>query len=372
MRIGKRNDNIQSVVLLTMALVLSGIIFIADIFVSSHIAVSVLYCIVILYSWLLPGNRTTVYTAIFCTILIFISDFFGDETYNIKDVYLINNFIAFIAIWICVALVSLAKHGFKSFENLTQSLEDEVEKRTSELKNVSLREKRNANLLATKNKALSQFAHVASHDLQEPLITISQTTELISKRINNSDDRLLNKYLEYLHGSTTKMQLLVRGLMDYSRLGSHWELQKVDVNNIITELKHEVLNKNRHIKANLSVKNTLPKVSANREDLKLLFQILLDNSLKFREHGAEVKIEIDAISDDGFWEFTFCDNGIGIPKRYQSKIFVIYKRLNKEKDYEGIGLGLSLAKKIIELHDGEIWVESEVEKGSTFHFTIPK
>jgi light-regulated signal transduction histidine kinase (bacteriophytochrome) len=114
----------------------------------------------------------------------------------------------------------------------------------------------------------------------------------------------------------------------------------------------------------------LPVVNAFATELKLLFQNLISNSIKFQKPGIAPHIGISATKQSGYWHFQFRDNGIGIDKQYQQRIFIIFQRLHNRSVYEGSGIGLAHCKKIVELHGGKIWVESEVGKGSTFHFTI--
>jgi len=350
-----------------LALIFLTIIYVADVYVKANIAISVLYIVVIVYSWLLPGQKTSIYFGLLCSFLTIAAQLQSGAIGKFEDYNLINQFIAIIAIWISVILVSLSKRAFESFED---SLEN-AEKANDELIIAKEREVKNSIELYAKNKVLAQFARAASHDLQEPLITLKQTADLIQKRIDESDDRLLKKYLEYLMNSTTKMQLLIKGLMDYSRLGNNWKPQRVDVRLVLRELIKEVIEPLRNDNVKIEIHGELPNVMANRDELKMIFEIFINNSIKFRRENIPLNIEIEAFKDDDCWEFKFSDNGIGIPKRFQSKIFVLYKRMTNKKHLKGVGIGLSLAKKIVELHDGEIWVESEEGVGSTFYFTLP-
>jgi light-regulated signal transduction histidine kinase (bacteriophytochrome) len=118
------------------------------------------------------------------------------------------------------------------------------------------------------------------------------------------------------------------------------------------------------------IANRLPLVYAFPTELKLLFQNLISNSIKFQKPGIAPKIDITANKENGYWHFSFRDNGIGIEKQYQQRIFIIFQRLHNRSEYEGSGIGLAHCKKIVELHGGKIWVESEAGKGSTFHFTL--
>ena len=225
--------------------------------------------------------------------------------------------------------------------------------------------------LEKKNKELEQFVYIASHDLREPLRTTSGFVELFQKQYKGKLDEKADTYLSYIMQSTDRMKTLIDDLLDYSRIGSKTELQQVDCNMILQEVLTDLgiaLNEaGAEIKA-----DRLPVISGHPTGIKQLFQNLITNGIKFSKKDISPKIQIGAEIKDDAWKFSFTDNGIGIDKQHSENIFVIFQRLHTRKEYEGSGIGLAHCKKIVEMHNGNIWVESTPGTGSTFHFTIHK
>lgn len=225
--------------------------------------------------------------------------------------------------------------------------------------------------LERKNKELEQFAYVASHDLQEPLRTTTGFVELFKKRYYGSLDEEANKILDYMVQANDRMRVLIKDLLDYSRIGRKKELQQVDCNEILQEVLADLAGAIKDSGAIVSVQ-PMPTVEAYATELKLVFQNLIINSIKFRKPGEIPRISVGVEKKNGFWEFVVEDNGIGIDEKHKDRIFVIFQRLHTRSEYEGSGIGLAHCKKIVELHGGRIWVESEYGKGSKFYFTIPE
>lgn len=235
------------------------------------------------------------------------------------------------------------------------NLERKVQQRTAELER--------------KNKELEQFAYVASHDLQEPLRTTTGFVEALRKQYKGMLDDHADRYLDYIAQSSDRMKTLIKDLLDYSRIGREKQFIPVDCNVILTEVLTDLQTVIRESGAIIET-GELPAVNAFPTELKLLFQNLISNSIKFRMPGISPLVRIDAQAENGYWKFAVRDNGIGIDPSHQDRIFIIFQRLHNRSDYEGSGIGLAHCKKIVELHGGEIWVESTPGKGSTFFFTI--
>lgn len=251
--------------------------------------------------------------------------------------------------------ISEKKHLENEIREANLSLEKKVKQRTAELE--------------IKNKELEQFAYVASHDLQEPLRTTSSFVELLRKQYHDKIDENANRYIDYVIQASDRMKTLIKDLLDYSRIGREKQFEPVDCNIAFTEVIADLAKVIKENKASITA-SKLPVVNAFPTELKLLFQNLISNSIKFQKAGIAPHIEISATRENGHWHFRFSDNGIGIEKQYQQRIFIIFQRLHNRSVYEGSGIGLAHCKKIVELHGGTIWVESEASKGSTFHFTI--
>jgi light-regulated signal transduction histidine kinase (bacteriophytochrome) len=227
----------------------------------------------------------------------------------------------------------------------------------------------NAKLL-TKNKELEQFAYIASHDLQEPLLTINNFSTLFADEYGNRVDDEGKMYLKYITGSATRMSQLVKGLMEYSRVGREPELTDVNckelVNNVLQDLTVTIGKTQASIQY-----NGLPTLKGYETELRLLFQNLLSNAIKFSKKEESPVVKINSIRQNGHWLFTIEDNGIGVEEKHKEKIFNIFQRVHRREVYEGTGIGLAHCRKIVDLHGGKIWVESEINKGSIFYFTIP-
>ena len=226
------------------------------------------------------------------------------------------------------------------------------------------------NSLLAKNKELEQFAYIASHDLQEPLRSVTSFTQLINEEYREKIGEDGGQYLDFLMEASGRMRNLIKGLLDYSRLGREAKLGPVDANAILRDIQVDLSVAITESKARIS-SDPLPTLQAFETEFRQLLQNLLSNALKFRRKDVAPEVHVSAQRQRNFWEFTVRDNGIGIAKESQAKIFLIFQRLHTRSQYEGTGIGLANCRKIVELHGGSIWVESEKNQGSTFHFTIP-
>lgn len=242
-----------------------------------------------------------------------------------------------------------------ALEQATTGLEKKVLQRTLELEN--------------KNEELQQFVYVASHDLQEPLRTTTSFVNLFRKQYQGKIDENADKYLEYIVQSAERMKNLIMDLLDYSRLGREKELKLVDCNQLLREVMADLRNIIQESKAEIIV-GELPVLQVYPTEFKLLLQNLVSNAIKFKKSTVNPIIHISAEYHSGYWQFTVTDNGIGIDKKFNEKIFVIFQRLHNRSEYDGSGIGLAHCKKIIEMHRGSIFVESEPGQGSSFIFTI--
>jgi PAS domain S-box-containing protein len=225
--------------------------------------------------------------------------------------------------------------------------------------------------LEQKNKELEQFAYVASHDLQEPLRTTSSFVELFQQQYNGKLDEKADKYLHYITESSQRMKVLITDLLEYSRIGSKRVLMQVDCNSVLNDVSEDLGISIKETGAKIDA-DALPVILAYPTEIKQLFQNLVFNSIKFRQKSRPPRIKISCQRTGEGWLFAFSDNGIGIAKEYHERIFIIFQRLHTRNEYQGSGIGLSHCKKIVELHKGKIWLESEPGKGTTFYFTIPQ
>lgn len=226
--------------------------------------------------------------------------------------------------------------------------------------------------LERSNKDLQQFAYVCSHDLQEPLRVISNYTQLLAKRYSGRVlDHTADEFIDFTVDAAKRMQELINDLLLYSRVETKaQEFRDVDCTTILDNALANLRISLNECNARVD-RMQLPIVKGDGSQLLQVFQNLLSNAIKFRsQQPPEIHVSISEV--DKFWLFTVQDNGIGFDIKYADRIFVIFQRLHTKEKYPGSGIGLSVCMKIIERHGGQMWVESEEGKGSSFYFTIPK
>lgn len=224
--------------------------------------------------------------------------------------------------------------------------------------------------LEKKNQELKEFVYIASHDLQEPMRTIASMVNLFEESHKKEVGEDGQTMLRFMKEATDRSQNLIVDLLDYSRIGTSKSMEQVDMNTLATEAIADLGSKINEKGAKIII-GKLPELKGLKTELRLLLQNLLGNAIKFSKPNLSPKISISAKKEGDNWEFKVKDNGIGFDKKYNQKVFEVFKRLNNSKDYQGTGIGLAQCKRIIELHNGKIWAESELGKGSTFYFTLP-
>ncbi|MEG4168013.1 MULTISPECIES: ATP-binding protein [unclassified Microcoleus] len=223
--------------------------------------------------------------------------------------------------------------------------------------------------LARSNAELEQFAYVASHDLQAPLATIASYAQLLEKRYKDQLDSQGSKFIGNIVHGCTRMQTLIDDLLEYSRVGkSPKPFQLTDCNHAVEQALAHLQGAIRETKAVVTY-SELPAVMGDISQLVQLFQNLVSNAIKYR-HDEPPVVHITACKQEENWLISVSDNGIGIAPQHQKRIFQIFQRLHTQREYPGTGIGLAICQKIVELHGGCIWVESEPEQGSTFYFTL--
>jgi len=219
------------------------------------------------------------------------------------------------------------------------------------------------------NDNLREFAHVASHDLQEPLRSVSGFSELLRRKYKGKLDEQAGEYIEFINAGAVRMQSLIRALLEYSRTTASGPDPAQPVESSAA-LRVALDNLNTAIQSTGACIETcdLPTVKAHEIALVQLFQNLISNAIKYsKQHPL---IQISAQREEGFWKFAVADNGIGIDPRDQERIFHIFKRAHGD-EYPGSGIGLAICSRIVERYGGRIWVEGAPGRGSTFYFSLP-
>lgn len=225
--------------------------------------------------------------------------------------------------------------------------------------------------LQAMNKELEQFVYVASHDLQEPLRTVTSLIGILHDHHGEDLSESGKRSMRYIKEAAGRMSDLIKGLLDYSRIGRNRALSKIDCQAVVTNIQADLQSSIEESGTVMQVGN-LPTVNGYETELRLLFQNLISNAIKFRKKEEPLQVQISANMRGDNWEFSISDNGIGIAPEHQTRIFEIFQRLHTRSEYEGTGIGLSHCNKIVELHRGTLSVKSTLGEGSTFHFTIPK
>jgi len=224
--------------------------------------------------------------------------------------------------------------------------------------------------LRRSNAELEQFAYVASHDLQEPLRMVANYVELLEQRYAGQLDERADKYIHYASDGARRMQQLVSDLLAYSRVGSQGKpLVPVELGSVLDLALRSLGPSIRKAGAKVEIPPGLPTVMGDELQFAQLFQNLLGNAVKFCGERPPV-VTIGAKRHEQMWRITVADNGIGIDMRYAERIFQMFQRLHERGSYEGSGIGLSIAKRIVERHGGRIWIESEPGHGTKVHFTV--
>jgi PAS domain S-box-containing protein len=246
---------------------------------------------------------------------------------------------------------------------------------TVAIRDISVRKEAEADLiekiaeLKRSNEELSQFAYIASHDLQEPLRMVSSYTQLLSQRYAGKLDADADEFIAFAVDGAMRMQRLIQDLLAYSRIGT----TRMDVAMVSsrTALDLALSNVGSAIQDSGAVITIgdLPAVRADQMQLVQLFQNLVGNAIKYRRSDAP-QIHISAVQKRGKWQFLIKDNGLGIEKQYFDRIFGMFQRLHNRREFSGTGIGLAICRKIVERNGGDISVTSKLNHGSTFRFSL--
>jgi signal transduction histidine kinase len=223
--------------------------------------------------------------------------------------------------------------------------------------------------LERSNVDLEEFGYAVSHDLKEPLRSVSGFLELLKRRAGGKLDDKANDYIDRSLAGAERMRLLIEDLLAYARVSTGPRaLQAVDLNQVVQDVLGGLEQSIEESGARIEV-GELPVLQAERALLSAVFQNLVSNAIKFRRE--QPVIRIGAREEDGQWEFSVADNGIGIESEHFDRVFQVFQRLHAKDEYSGTGIGLAVCKKIVERHGGRIWLESTPGVGTTFRFTIP-
>ncbi|KYG72243.1 hypothetical protein MB14_09390 [Roseivirga ehrenbergii] len=267
--------------------------------------------------------------------------------------------------WSHLTIVPFRNSEGEIYQHLTFEKDITLEKKAEELN------RQYVNELKNRNKELQEFSYIASHDLQEPLRTITNYSGLFSKMYKSTLDKQGVEILQFIESAATRMQALIHDILDYSRIGKEKTKTELNTKTIVTHVIEDLSTLINEANAQIKVGN-LPTVYGAETEIRIVFQNLINNAIKFKKIDETPYIQIGYQEEELNHKFFVTDNGIGIAPHYKDKIFQIFQRLHKQSEYTGTGIGLAHCKKIIERHKGEIWFEPNDQQGTTFYFTIKK
>jgi light-regulated signal transduction histidine kinase (bacteriophytochrome) len=244
-------------------------------------------------------------------------------------------------------------------------------KALSLLRNSTIELDAKARELSQKNHELRQFAYASSHDLQEPLRTISNFVAILEKRMNGQLSDETKLYMGFITSSTERMKRLIQAILEYSHIGRNVKLTEIHCDEVLKHVLDDLGFSIEQSHAKIHIE-PLPIITGYATEFSMLMQNLLGNAIKFRKKGVPPVIKVSGEEMENDYLFSVADNGIGMDPKHVERVFDLFGRLHSKDEYEGTGIGLTHCKKIVDLHGGRIWVESSPGKGSTFKFSISK
>ena len=264
-----------------------------------------------------------------------------------------------------------ASHRLTSSDELAalQALADSV---SVAMENVALYSELQGKVkqLQESNHELSRFAWVASHDLQEPLRTITTQVQLLARRYEQQLDNRAQRYIESATNSARRLQHLVEDMLVHARIEQSEHFKPIVMARLVDEIIEDMQLTLLETGATITY-DDLPWLWGEEVMIGRLFQNLISNAIKFHKEGSVPHVHISCVREEGSWHFTISDNGIGIEPDQIERIFGLFQRVHAQAVYPGSGIGLATCKKIVELHGGRIWVESTLGVGSNFHIVVP-
>jgi light-regulated signal transduction histidine kinase (bacteriophytochrome) len=289
-----------------------------------------------------------------------------------KDLYAPVSGTARWVPWLLLGMLTAALLGVAGLLRRDLASGAALSRANRELERSQAQLERRAIELQRSNTDLEQFAYVASHDLSEPLRTVAGLSDLMGSRYRGKLDPEADEFLEHMSNSVQRMQEMIDGLLAYSRVGRGTiKRDDVDLDAVVDEAVEALGSIVSRSGARIT-RDELPTVRGDKVQLGQLVQNLLANALKFTPPDVTPEVHVSCNDDNDVWTIAVRDNGIGVDPKYAELIFKMFQRLEPRERYEGTGIGLPLAQRIVERHGGRLWVEPAPGGGSIFAFTMPR
>ncbi len=298
-------------------------------------------------------------------------DFFRPLTHHFDgNYYFVSYFSLFIAL---LGIIIIFKKGKEDIISMLQAQQKILQAQKKEITAQAEALKQVENKLRISNKELEHFASVASHDLKEPLRMIDAYTRLIQKRLDDQLDDRTTEYMFFVTDGVARMTKLLNELLEYSRLGRNkYKNKKMnDLNDILMIVMSNLMIQMEETQTSI-YSSRLPQLYSVSTEMTQLFQNIIANGIKFRREAVAPRIDVEATDQEENVLISIKDNGIGIAKENQEKVFAIFERIHTKTEFEGHGIGLATCKKIVSNMNGRIWLNSEPGEGTTFFMSFPK
>ncbi len=346
--------------LYAFGILLTLVIGVVDYLTGYDIALSVFYLAPICFVVWFVNKKAGIMMSVLSTLTSVSADYLSGKIYKQSFIELWNIALLLCFFLVVVFLLSRLKGEFQERAQLIIELEHAMK---------DLEQKKDE--LARSNSELEQFAYVAAHDLRSPLLVVEGYVRLLQRRFNETINDDATQLISHVTDGVCQMRKLIDDLLIYARMGTKETVATlINFNEVIAKAISNLQVDIDQYKAVVSY-DQMPTLGANGTQIVELFQNLIGNGMKFTKE-AQPRVHISAKEGEGEWVFSVSDNGIGISFDDKDRIFKMFQRLHNKGEFPGTGIGLSICKRIVERHRGHIWVESELGKGSTFHFTLPK
>jgi len=366
MKVFQSNSKLTLWFIKAMIFLLVLLVGIIDYVTGVEISFSIFYLFpIFLASWFL-NIRTGIAISVGSGILWFLADILGGHTYTHSLIPFWNTMARLVIFTSFTIIIARLKIAFNERAKLIDKLKMNLE----EIRQTQEELERKSQELAHSNVELEQFAHVVAHDLKNPLLGVEAYGHRLKKHYQGKLDADAEKYVGYILDGIARMRELIEDLLEYAKLGK--KVRELESSNCNDTLNRALANLRVAIEESgaFVTHDKLPMVMVDETQLIQLFQNLVGNAIKYRREEP-IRIHVSAEKKGAEWQFSVSDNGIGIDPRDTESIFEIFHRSKEGSDHPGTGIGLAICKRIVELHHGRIWVESEPGKGSTFFFSIP-